>query len=241
MITLSFATLQHELRATYRLEHELGGAEMSRVFAAEELAFGRRVALKVLPPERAGELSLERFSRELLTAARLQQANILPVLSAGDLDGVPWYAMPFIEGRSLRDRLTEAADAAWTRGGALGVTLTSVGLAIGSAAYMAPEQALGDETINGRADLYSLGCVLYVAFTGRLLFSAVTPQSQLAAHLSQAPAHVGTLHRDLPSPLPAYRWWSVWASSGARRVARCAHPRWSPGRWLTSRCRRRRS
>ncbi len=255
-MTLSFARLQHELQATYRLEHELGGAGMSRVFAAEELAFGRRVALKVLPPELAGELSLERFRRELLTAARLQQANIVPVLSAGDFDGVPWYTMPFIEGRSLRERLTEAAepipvteiigiardvaralayahargivhrdikpdnillssgtavvtdfgiakavDAARTRGGAPGVTLTSAGLAIGTPAYMAPEQALGDESIDGRADLYSLGCVLHEACTGRLLFSAVTPQSQLAAHLSQTPVHVGTLRRDLPSHL----------------------------------------
>jgi len=253
-MTLSFAKLQHELRATYRLERELGGGGMSRVFAAEELAFGRRVALKVLPPELAGELSLERFRRELLTAARLQQANIVPVLSAGDLDGVPWYTMPFIEGRSLRDRLTEAADpipvteiigiardvaralayahargivhrdikpdnillsagtavvtdfgiakavdAARTRGGTPGVTLTSAGLAIGTPAYMAPEQALGDESIDGRADPYSLGCVLHEACTGRLLFAAVTPQSQLAAHLSQVPVHVGTLRRDLPT------------------------------------------
>jgi len=163
---------------------------------------------------------LERFRRELLTAARLQRANIVPVLSAGDQDGVPWYTMPFIEGRSLRDRLTEAADSARTLGGAPDVTLTSVGLAIGSAAYMAPEQALGDETMNGRADLYSLGCVLHEACTGRLLFSAVTPQSQLVARLSQALVHVGTLRRDLPSPLPAYRWRSVRASSGARRAAR---------------------
>ncbi len=251
---LSFAKLQHELRATYRLERELGGGGMSRVFAAEEVALGRRVALKVLPPELAGELSLERFRRELLTAARLQQANIVPVLSAGDLEGVPWYTMPFVEGRSLRDRLTEASgpmpvteivgiardvaralayaharsivhrdikpenillsagtavvtdfgiakavDAARTRGGAAGVTLTSVGMTLGTPAYMAPEQAMGDESIDGRADLYALGCVLHEACTGRLLFAATTPQSQLAAHLSQAPVPIGTLRPDLPA------------------------------------------
>ncbi|MBC7842231.1 MAG: serine/threonine protein kinase, partial [Gemmatimonadaceae bacterium] len=106
---LTLERLQHELQSTYRVERELGGAGMSRVFAAEELALGRRVALKVLPPELAGELSMERFRRELLTAARLQQANIVPVLSAGDFDGVPWYTMPFVEGRSLRERLLDVA------------------------------------------------------------------------------------------------------------------------------------
>jgi len=108
-MTLSFAKLQHELRETYRDERELGVAGTSRVLAAEELAFGRPVAVQVLPPELAGEMSLERFRRELVTAARRQQANIVPVHSAGNLDGEPWYAMPFIEGRSLRDGLTEAA------------------------------------------------------------------------------------------------------------------------------------
>nr|MCU0636977.1 serine/threonine protein kinase [Gemmatimonadaceae bacterium] len=105
---LTLERLQAALGAGYRVERELGGGGMSRVFAAEEVALGRRVALKVLPPELAGELSLERFRRELLTVARLQQANIVPVHTAGEVGGLPWFSMPFIDGRSLRERLAEA-------------------------------------------------------------------------------------------------------------------------------------
>jgi tetratricopeptide (TPR) repeat protein len=79
---------------------------MSRVFEAEELRLKRKVAVKVLSPELAQGLSVSRFEREIQTAAALQQANIVPVLSAGDIDGLPFYTMPFVDGESLRARLT---------------------------------------------------------------------------------------------------------------------------------------
>jgi tetratricopeptide (TPR) repeat protein len=78
---------------------------MSRVFEAEELRLRRKVAIKVLSPELAQGLSVSRFEREIQTAAALQQANIVPVLSAGDTDGLPFYTMPFVDGESLRARL----------------------------------------------------------------------------------------------------------------------------------------
>jgi tetratricopeptide (TPR) repeat protein len=78
---------------------------MSRVFEAEELRLKRKVAVKVLSPELAQGLSVSRFEREIQTAAALQQANIVPVLSAGDIDGLPFYTMPFVDGESLRARL----------------------------------------------------------------------------------------------------------------------------------------
>jgi eukaryotic-like serine/threonine-protein kinase len=78
---------------------------MSRVFEAEELKLKRKVAIKVLSPELAQGLSVSRFEREIQTAAALQQANIVPVLSAGDTDGLPFYTMPFVDGESLRARL----------------------------------------------------------------------------------------------------------------------------------------
>jgi eukaryotic-like serine/threonine-protein kinase len=78
---------------------------MSRVFEAEELRLKRKVAIKVLSPELAQGLSVSRFEREIQTAAALQQANIVPVLSAGDIDGLPFYTMPFVDGESLRARL----------------------------------------------------------------------------------------------------------------------------------------
>ena len=97
--------LQATLGATYTLERELGGGGMSRVFVAEESRLKRLVVIKVLSPELAQGISVERFEREIQVAAALQQANIVPVLSAGDTNGLPFYTMPFVEGESLRARL----------------------------------------------------------------------------------------------------------------------------------------
>jgi len=98
--------LQTSLGASYTLERELGGGGMSRVFLAEDGALGRRVVVKVLAPELAEGLSAERFTREIRLAAGLQQANIVPVLSAGTSDGgLPYYTMPLVEGETLRARL----------------------------------------------------------------------------------------------------------------------------------------
>ena len=97
--------LQTTLSGTYTLERELGGGGMSLVFLAEELRLKRQVVVKVLSPELAQGISVERFEREIQTVAALQQANIVPVLSAGDSNGLPFYTMPFVEGESLRARL----------------------------------------------------------------------------------------------------------------------------------------
>jgi len=102
-----------QLRATlggaYNIERELGGGGMSRVFVADEVALGRTVVIKVVAPELLEGLSAERFTREVRLAARLQQANIVPLLSAGSADGLPYYTMPFVDGLSLRARLTSGA------------------------------------------------------------------------------------------------------------------------------------
>ena len=97
--------LQKTLGESYRLERELGRGGMSRVFVAEETRLERKVVVKVLSPELAQGLSAERFGREIRTAAALQQANIVAVLTAGETNGLPFYTMPFIEGESLRARL----------------------------------------------------------------------------------------------------------------------------------------
>ena len=78
---------------------------MSRVFVAEEQALHRKVVVKLLSPELAQGISVERFEREIQTAAALQQANIVPVLASGSSNGLPYYTMPFVEGESLRHRL----------------------------------------------------------------------------------------------------------------------------------------
>src|SRR5690242_8154332 len=78
---------------------------MSRVFLAEERALGRRAVVKVLSPDLAAGVSAERFKREIMITAQLQHPHIVPILSAGQTDGLPYYTMPFVEGESLRVRL----------------------------------------------------------------------------------------------------------------------------------------
>jgi serine/threonine-protein kinase len=97
--------LQASLGESYTLERELGGGGMSRVYVAREKSLGREVVLKVIRPEMAEGLSAERFAREVKLAARLQQANIVPLLAAGTAAGLSYYTMPFVRGESLRVRL----------------------------------------------------------------------------------------------------------------------------------------
>lgn len=97
--------LQTALADTYRIERELGGGAMSRVFLAEELKLGRKVVIKVLPPEMAASVNTERFRREIRVAAQLQHPHIVPLLASGSSDDLSYYTMPFVAGESLRDRL----------------------------------------------------------------------------------------------------------------------------------------
>jgi TolB-like protein/Tfp pilus assembly protein PilF len=94
--------LQRTLGESYTLERELEGGGMARVFVARDQQLGRKVVVKTLADDSGVAVSAERFRREIRLAASLQQANIVPVHSAGDVDGVPYYTMPFVEGESLR-------------------------------------------------------------------------------------------------------------------------------------------
>ena len=98
--------LQDALGTSYTITRELGGGGMSRVFVAKEEALRRNVVVKVLPPELLAGVNAERFDREIELAAGLQHPHIVPVLTAGQMNGVPYYTMPFVDGESLRGRLT---------------------------------------------------------------------------------------------------------------------------------------
>lgn len=99
------ARITNALADRYRVERELGSGATSRVYAATEIALDRRVVIKVVAPEHAGELFADRFAREVKFATRLQHPNIVPLLAAADAGGIAYYTMPFVDGISLRARL----------------------------------------------------------------------------------------------------------------------------------------
>ncbi len=98
--------LQQSLGTGSTIERESHrGGQMSRVFLADETRLGRQVVVKVLSPELGAGVPADRFEREIKVAARLQHPHIVPLLTAGDVDGVPYYIMPFVSGASVRERL----------------------------------------------------------------------------------------------------------------------------------------
>jgi serine/threonine-protein kinase len=230
--------LQRGLGDAFVLDRELSGAGMSRVFVATETQLSRPVVIKVLAPEITGEISAERFRREINFAATLQHPNIVPLISAGEADGMPYFTMPFVEGETLRQRLQRgplelnegftlfrdvlrALAYAHQRGvvhrdikpenimishGTAVVTdfgvakaledsqnytrqsmRTSMGMAVGTPAYMAPEQAAADPAIDSRADIYALGLVAYEALSGAHVFAGKSGVQLLTAQAMEQP------------------------------------------------------
>ncbi|HEU4566273.1 MAG TPA: serine/threonine-protein kinase, partial [Gemmatimonadaceae bacterium] len=96
--------LRAALADRYLLESEIGRGGMSTVYLARDLRHSRPVAVKVLTPS-LGTAAIERFTREIAVAARLQHPHILPLHDSGEAAGLLFYVMPYVEGESLRDRL----------------------------------------------------------------------------------------------------------------------------------------
>jgi serine/threonine protein kinase len=92
------------------LERELGQGGMATVYLAEDLRHHRKVALKLLRPELAATLGPERFLREIQIAAKLQHPHILPLLDSGEVGGFLYYVMPYVDGESVRARLTRQGE-----------------------------------------------------------------------------------------------------------------------------------
>jgi predicted ATPase len=90
----------------YSIEREIGSGGMATVYLAEDLKHKRKVALKVLRPELLASGGHDRFLREITTTANLRHPNILPLFDSGEVADCLFYVMPYIEGESLRDRLT---------------------------------------------------------------------------------------------------------------------------------------
>ena len=236
--------LQRTLGDGYTVERELARGGMSRVYLTKDKTLARDVVVKALSPDLAAEVNFERFSREIRLAGRLQNPHIVPLLSAGESEGIPYYIMPFVEGDSLRHRLQTtgelpvdqavrlmrdvavALDYAHRQGvvhrdikpenillsGGTGVVtdfgvakaisastthdaasnLTTAGMALGTPAYMAPEQASADPSVDHRADIYAWGVVAYEMLTGAPPFAGRPTQAVIAAHIAEP---VPEIHR----------------------------------------------
>jgi serine/threonine-protein kinase len=97
--------LKTALADRYRIEGEVGSGGMATVYLAHDLKHDRKVAVKVLRPEVGNQVGVDRFLREIRIAATLSHPNILPLFDSGEADGLLYYVTPYIEGRSLADRL----------------------------------------------------------------------------------------------------------------------------------------
>jgi serine/threonine protein kinase len=209
------------------------------------------VAVKVFQPELAAALGSERFLREIKITAGLNHPHILPLLDSGEADSFLYYVMPFVDGRSLRERLNreeqlsvdEALEIAQGVASALsyahsreivhrdikpanilfqagevvvadfgialavdsagGARLTETGFSLGTPAYMSPEQVAGEETVDGRSDVYALACVLYEMLAGDPPFMASNPRAVLAKHITDPAPPITTVRSSVPSPVVA--------------------------------------
>jgi Protein kinase domain/Bacterial Ig domain len=227
---------------------------MGVVYRAHHVILDRDVALKVLAPELGNDTSFrQRFERESRIAAGLDHPNVIPIFEAGEVEGLLFLAMRYVEGPDLgailrangtipveraldlTSQLASALDAAHARklihrdvkpenvllaaghgrGGTDHIYLTDFGLTkrsastsgptqlgqvVGTIDYIAPEQITGG-AVDGRADVYALGCVLIKMLSGHAPFEREHDLATIAAHLHTPPPSLASLGSDLPAAL----------------------------------------
>lgn len=264
MVTIEIAMTPYEALAAgtvidgkYQVERLIGAGGMGAVYLASQTALGRKVALKVLHPYLCTDPGLTaRFHREASLAASIGHDNICEVTDFGiDKNGMPYLAMPFLRGLSLReilnqgkmpcDRLCDimrqvlsALDAAHITGVVhrdlkpdnifvakvgdrtdfvklldFGISkviesdpikaLTQTGIVLGTADYMAPEQARGDRKVDHRLDIYAAGVILYEALTRRRPYTGSSYSEILLQIVTNEFPPPGRLNPEIPKELEA--------------------------------------
>ena len=230
---------------------------MAVVWRATDLQLKREVAVKMLKPSSANDVTLaERFRREAISLARLHHPHIMPVYDCVDEDGQVALVMRLINGQSLRDLLDsqkpsngrahtltvhttvhigravasalslvhehgiihrdiKPGNIMMVRTGEIWLTdfgiakgvksdqddntdLTRADLMMGTAKYLSPEQVQGKE-LDGRADIYSLGLVLYECLAGHVPFRGSNDQQVAIARLQRDPTPLAGIRNDVPS------------------------------------------
>ncbi|MCX7804030.1 MAG: protein kinase [Planctomycetota bacterium] len=229
------------------LEKKLGEGGMGQVFKARQVGLERDVALKILPAASAqNEEFKARFYREAQNAAKLIHPNIIQIYTISTYEGIPYFAMEFVEGLDLQQILEGQAEAmptlpeiveiirsvarALAMAAELSIvhrdikpanimvssrgvvkvmdfglakattgmsSLTQTGFIMGTPTYMSPEQGEGKE-VDGRSDLYSLGCVFYECLAGRPPFHADGMAALIYKHIYEEPKPLKELRPDVP-------------------------------------------
>lgn len=234
------------LNDRYRVLRRLGGGGMADVYLCEDLTLDRRVAIKVLLERFRGDAQfLERFRREAKAAAGLNHPNVVGIHDWGEVEGVPYIVMEYVEGETLKDlirrrgrlngndavRITlgllaavqfahrndivhrdikaqnilldgagnvKVTDFGIARAGDSG--MTEAGSILGTAQYIAPEQARG-LPVDERSDLYSVGVVLYEMLTGAVPFTGDSAVTVAMKHVNETAPEPATLVPGMPHSL----------------------------------------
>ncbi|MCG6927099.1 MAG: protein kinase [Acidobacteria bacterium] len=237
----------------YEVEKRLGAGAMGVVYKAKDLTLRRDVAIKTIrfeglaASQTASDELLERFKREARTAAQLKHPNIVTIYDIGDVEGLSYIAMEFIDGTGLERIILDSGKVPVQRAAALAAqvadalgfahqhgvihrdikpanimvepgervkvtdfgiakpmdaaeNLTATGGLLGTPSYMSPEQARGQK-IDGRSDLFSVGCLLYEMVTGRKAFSGDNITAILFKIIQEEPAPVRELNPLVPEEL----------------------------------------
>jgi serine/threonine protein kinase len=235
----------------YKVLDRIGLGGMGQVFLAEHVGMKRRVALKVMPPERMeNQYSRERFFREARAAGQLDHPNLVRAFDVDQDGSIIFLVMEYVEGVSFQDLVARtgpldparAVHYLWQAASGLGflaerglihrdikpanllvdrngvVKILDLGLVrsqsesddltrgegvkiLGTADYLAPEQAIDCSRVDGRADIYALGATGYYLFTGNPPFTAAKVAQKLIAHQSKAVKPVHEVRPDVPREL----------------------------------------